>query len=434
LWRSGTIPPWRRGFPFFIAEPRDAIERLRSAGTRMVWTQGSMWKRIGLGAAMGIGWPFVAFGDAARISFKRSREGRAPFWSSFRTLYRAALERNVPPRVGALYEWALDLRATDLADVLLPSDLVTLQRLSADRGALPHDVQDKARFEEICRSRGLPCVQTLAAFDHGVSTGEDVLRTWSKPFFVKALTGNKGAGAELWSPGERGFASTGGEELTIDQLIERLRFQNCIVQPALEDHTALGAFGTVALSSLRIVTARGSSIPATVIAATLSLAVEPGSLTGHSGVQCGIDIETGTVANTTTPVDEDARLLKTNLIGFEVPHWAECVRLARRAHDEAFPAFTTLGWDLVLTSDGPLLLETNVGWGTIGHQKLAGPLGKTALADVIDELLAPAPADRSAADHPSKRGVRSPSPAPREDRGRAGAKGRKRRRPEAKAS
>ena len=430
----GRLPAWRRGFPFFLAEPRSAIERLRSIGSAQVWTQGPVWKRLALGSAMAVGWPLVTFNDAVRISAKRAKDGRSPFGTSFRTLYEAALTRNVPPNIGALYEAFLELKSTELADVLLPLDLRLLQRLSVKRGAVFEDVQNKARFEQICRGLDLDCVRTLAFFEHGTSNGEDILRAWAKPLFVKALTGNRGVGAELWRPGGRGFVSSGAEERSVEELIDWLRPQNCIVQPVLEDHADIKAFGTMALSNVRIITAKGRTIPASPIAASISLAVEAGSLTGHEGFHCGVDLEDGRLTKSLSPVEEDARLVTQDLIGVALPDWSECIRLVRRAHDEAFPAFATLGWDVALTADGPVLLEANLNWGMLGHQRLGGPLGKTALAGVIDELLAPAQADRSAEDRPSTRASRSPSPVPPGDRVRGAAKGRKRRPPAATGS
>ena len=420
--------------PLLLGDPRSSVERLRAASSKEAWTRGPVWKRWLLGGAMAIGWPLVTFVDAVRISARRAREDRAPFLGSFSTLYRAAMTRNIAPGAGAVYERSFDREATDLADYLLPLDLLALGRISLRRGAVLHQVQNKAAFEQICRDHGLPCVETIAAFECGTSVGEDRLRACTAPVFVKALTGNKGAGAELWRRGGRGFLSTGGEDLTADELIGRLRPENCIVQPALEDHPALKDFGTVALSSLRIVTARGPSIPATVIAASLSVAVDPDSLTGHNGIQCGIEIDTGAITRTTRPIDEDTRLKKRDLIGFVLPHWAECIAVVRKAHDEAFPAFVTLGWDLVLTPAGPLLLETNVNWGMIGHQLLAGPLGKTALGPIIEELLEPVTADRSPAGSQPARASRSPSPAPPAGRGLSGAGSRRRRRRATKGS
>ncbi len=353
------------------------------------------------------GWPVASLVDAARAAARRSHEDG--FLRNFRRFYAAALTRNVPPFQFAQYSRFLSDWDGDLADYLMPIDVRGLQRRDAECGAAAADVQDKARFEQICRQHGLPCVPTLAVFDHGRSTREDSLKAWRSPIFVKALTGNKGAGAELWRPAPDGFQSSGGKSLSACELISLLRPQNCIVQPLLEDCPALQDLGTVALSSLRLVTARGTSTPPVVIAASISLALEPGSLTGHSGAQCGIDVENGTITAVLGVEEETA----DRLTGFALPQWNECVELVCKAHDEAFPNFTTLGWDVALTADGPLLLETNVGWGMAAHQKLTGPLGKTPLSEVIDELLAPGGAGRCPGDRQRPPAPRSPSPASR---------------------
>jgi hypothetical protein len=383
---------------------------------------------------MALGWPLATLFDSVKFSAKRTNWGRETgFVTTFADLYREALWRNISPSQYAIHA-SFGVEPDRLADFLMPLDLRALRRVSVAQGARPPDVQDKARFEEICRGLDLPCVPTLLAFDHGASTGEDMLRKWKAPVFVKALTGNRGAGAELWQPGGRGFVSRNGQELTLDELIDWLRPQNCIVQPVLEDHAALQAFGTVALSNIRLITAKAPEAPAVPIAASLSLAVEEGSLTGHAGIHCGIDIATGTITGISRSVEEHDRLAGRDVVGFVVPDWSKCVRIACKAHDEGFSAFTTLGWDVALTAAGPVLLEANLDWRIVGHQKLTGPLCQTALADVIDALLAPAKADRLPADPPSGQAVRSPSPAPRASPGPSGVGNRKPRRRAAKAS
>lgn len=430
LWPAGQLAPWRRGFPFFAARPRSAVERLRAWGSGQVWRQGPLWKRLALAGVMTIGWPFVTFLDSLRLRTRERAEGRDRI--RFGELYGAALARNIPPNQYAGYRSRANVSAADLSDYLMPLDLRALGCFDLARGAASNDVQDKAVFERICRERRLPCVPTLASFDRGVSTGEEVLRAWTEALFVKALTGNKGAGAELWRPGGRGFISTAGEDLSVEELIAALRQQNCIVQPVLEDCAALGTLGTTALSSVRIVTAKGRTSRSSVITASASLPVGTESLTGHSGIQCGIDVRDGTIVRAFSPNEDDAHVEDRNLIDFQLPYWTASVELVCRAHDEAFSAFTTLGWDVALTSAGPILLETNVGWGMVAHQKLTGPLGRTSLSEVIDELLAPAHAGRSAAGHPVRPASRSPSPVPPASRDPSVAAGRKRRRRAAK--
>jgi len=337
-----------------------------------------------------VGWPLVTFVDALRLT---KRGDGVP---GFASLYSAALTRNVPPNQYAHYASLPGFHVSQIADVLLPLDSRGLHSLSRGRGALSDDVQDKARFEKLCSTHDLTCVPTIAVFDGGTSTGVENLQQWGQSFYVKALSGNRGAGAELWTPTMSGFTSSSGRELSIDELIQELGLTNSIVQPVLDDCAELRALGSVALSSLRVVTAKGSSIPATVIAAALSLANKPGSLTSHAGSLCGIDIGTGRITAVRESTDGDAPVIdpESPLIGFQLPSWIDAVELTCRAHDLAFPSFVTLGWDVALTPSEPMLIETNISWNMSMHQSLTGPLGETPLAEIIDELIAPAQARR----------------------------------------
>ena len=389
----------KRGFPFLLATPRTALERLRMFAAKQVWAEGPVWKRAALIGAMAAGWPTVGLGNAVSAARELARENGASFAGSVVSLYSAALVRNVPPHQSSFYQVVLGPDRADMSELLVPADQRILMRIGVARGAVLNDVQDKVRFERICRQHGLPCVPTLASFDSGRSTSPEKLHEWREPVFVKALKGNKGAGAEQWMHTGEGFSSAAGEHLDVDAFISRFRDQSCIVQPVLEDHEALRKLGSVALSSVRIVTAKGVGTPAIAIAALLSLANKAGSVISHPGTMCGIDIEEGVViqAGAVREKDRQGKAEQWDaLLGARLPFWREAIDLVRRAHDEAFPGFVTLGWDVALTAEGPILLETNVSWSASQHQIRTGPLGKTALAEVIDELLSTPPGIRRA--------------------------------------
>ena len=51
------------------------------------------------------------------------------------------------------------------------------------------------------------------------------------------------------------------------------------------------------------------------------------------------------------------------VLGRSLPMFAECCELARRAALLLLP-MRTLGWDIAITPDGPVLLEGNNWWAT----------------------------------------------------------------------
>lgn len=75
------------------------------------------------------------------------------------------------------------------------------------------------------------------------------------------------------------------------------------------------------------------------------------------------------------------------ITGRKLPYWEETVELSRQAH-RYFPEFPFIGWDIIITESGPVLLEANLTWGVdilqIPHNKA---LGETPFAEVFLEHL-----------------------------------------------
>jgi hypothetical protein len=75
------------------------------------------------------------------------------------------------------------------------------------------------------------------------------------------------------------------------------------------------------------------------------------------------------------------------IVSIVLPYWQESIDLVLRAHASAFSRFAFLGWDIALTKERPLFLETNSGWGAIFHQMLDGPLGHTAFSHLVSRYV-----------------------------------------------
>lgn len=95
------------------------------------------------------------------------------------------------------------------------------------------------------------------------------------------------------------------------------------------------------------------------------------------GITTGINIEDGTL--------EKWGLLKPGLgtksdrhpnskivfEGYKLPFWTEAVELAKRAH-QLFYGLHSIGWDICMTTEGPILIEGNDNWDTSGSQLYKG--------------------------------------------------------------
>jgi hypothetical protein len=370
------------------------MERFRAFGARHALDHLQAWKRACLWSAMIFSWPVSTAGDALQIVFTQPR-GLAWRWRTFWLLYSAALLRNVPPNQYVKYDLLAAAEDDSLVDYLFGMDLRALDIINRRRGASNDDVQDKLRFAKICAQHHLQCVPTLLAFRGGQCVEvAGSLENVDGGVFVKALSGRRGEGAEVWRRHGDHFVSGEGPALSPHALLNALRVRECIVQPLLVDCPSLRQLGTHALSCLRIVTARSGDGKVRLISAVLSLATRSGEVTSHHGPMYAVGVQSGSISGPSSdvrPNEGNSDGQNVGLVGQPLPHWASAVEMVQRAHGEAFPAFVTLGWDVALTETGPIIIEANHGWGLAPHQTLDRPLGKTALGQMVDQLMVERP-------------------------------------------
>ncbi|MBS5507777.1 MAG: hypothetical protein KHX31_03990 [Akkermansia sp.] len=57
--------------------------------------------------------------------------------------------------------------------------------------------------------------------------------------------------------------------------------------------------------------------------------------------------------------------------GFQIPFFEESRQLALSAH-QLFPGIHSIGWDIAVTPEGPVIIEANRDWGTLLHEAIYG--------------------------------------------------------------
>jgi hypothetical protein len=222
--------------------------------------------------------------------------------------------------------------------------------------------EDKKLFYAYCAAMKLPVPTMWAVFDTPdgwLSTGEIISERndWQRvfnedlpdEFVIKPAGGVYGLGVSVFKRTPSGFEDFNGDTTTASDLYETLRsdgsFQSFVIQERIYNHYDLIRFsGTRALQTARLVTwLRSDGEVIDAVNGTLGSALGP----GQEGFGFRVVAEHPTTGAT--------------IDGFQLPYWREARELVCRAA-RLFRPLRTIGWDVALTSSGPVLIEDNVWW------------------------------------------------------------------------
>lgn len=379
------------GFPFSVGPYPTPVARFRATARTGRFAGHSELARTLAFAAMMVAWPFGAFSTALKTRARMAERGQAPHGARvLMDMYWLALRHSIPPLEYALYRFNDAQRRKDMHEYVYWNDLPGLAALNARMGADNRDVQDKDRFAEICTTHGFPHVPTLAVFDRGEQVFPATPFVPDAPvLWIKSLRLRGGAGVAKWTKEGEAYRNAHGRCVAADKLADEFRKQDCLLQPFVENHSDVAPVTNGALASLRIVTGLNESGQAEFVTSLIALP-HGARESSVAGILCGIDPRTGRLRTAAWPSGEavvNHPDTGAPILGIQLVFWQESIDLVRRAHTLAFPRFPFLGWDIALTKEGPILLETNSGWGAIFHQMLDGPLGHTAFSRLISQYV-----------------------------------------------
>ena len=299
-----------------------------------------------------------------------------PLTQQFAQQLEGAIRCGLPPKAYYLYAIYNDV---ERMGEYIPQDdwwqlldrLLTAQE--TDEGAL---LDDKRKGEAHFVEHGLPTIRSLAV----IEDGHIQPRRWggqsplpAQDLFSKPVDAAFGKGARRWHIQPNGrYRAEDGSVVSQDELLDQLKRQSearpVLLQLRVANHDRLRTLCGDALVSLRIVTMRPPDAQARYIIGCISLPLGDviGSNSRFSVLPAPIDENTGRLgaafnrkdlAKIMEPVPVHP-LTDERIEGFQLPHWDQAVALALEAH-ETLPTIALVGWDIALTSAGPVIIEGN---------------------------------------------------------------------------
>lgn len=260
-------------------------------------------------------------------------------------------------------------------------------------------ITDKLRFHEHCRTHGLPTAPVLVAWAAG---GQRLTPEPADPqadVFIKPARdfGSVGTVAIRYDAATHTY-ELGGQRLTWTELLPAIAAQHAshgpyLLQRRLRNSPAMAVFGQQDVCNVRVITGCTVRGEIELIAAVVRL---PSSFTttGHdrnvllSTVDIGDGrLSAGMFRNILLPQFERHPDTGHPLAGWTLPRWNDIRALAFRAHATC-PWIAFVGWDVIDSDQGVLLLEANANWGGDSAQLPGAPgLGQTRFPAIYLEWL-----------------------------------------------
>jgi hypothetical protein len=259
--------------------------------------------------------------------------------------------------------------------------------------------EDKRLFERWCREHALPAVRTVAEFADGAAVPHGALVMLpGRDLFSKPIDSYGGSGARRWRyvrPGT--WRSTDGDICDRSALFGALAAQSreggILLQECLENDPQIAPLSSGALCTVRIVSIRPPDGEPELVCAVFRMATGDQSTDNFSiaGIAAPVNLRTGRLG---PGVRSDPRLVVApvgshpdtgaTIAGAYLPWWSEARTLALHAH-ERLSKMACVGWDIALTSAGPVLVEANWAPGARLAQAPSGiPLGETNFVRYLD--------------------------------------------------
>ena len=158
-------------------------------------------------------------------------------------------------------------------------------------------------------------------------------------------------------------------ELSANSFIDFMKEnQYDMVETFIEQHEKINQLSPSAVNTIRIFTKLNHNNEFSILGTRMRISVNcdvdnmaAGNLAAPIDEKTGIINGPGIYSDITKSPETVHPVTKTPIVGFQIPQWKEILDMVKEA-SLMHPQNKSIGWDVVLTSDGPGLIEGNHDW------------------------------------------------------------------------
>lgn len=161
------------------------------------------------------------------------------------------------------------------------------------------------------------------------------------------------------------------KDLGADDLLALMQNNNFnLLEDYVVQHDDLMRIAPRGLNTVRVVSQLYNGEPV-IISASLRMSIYDNVDNLSMGnMVMPVDLETGIVSDSGSFLDATKENLDVHPVtgvsikGFKIPHWEKCIAIVKKAA-LLTPENKSIGWDVAITNNNPLLVEANENWGYI---------------------------------------------------------------------
>ncbi|MTI96699.1 MAG: hypothetical protein FH749_14705 [Firmicutes bacterium] len=257
-------------------------------------------------------------------------------------------------------------------------------------------LRNKVLFNSHMRAQGLPVAKLYGVFHPGFGyTAEggnlrniDELAALLQEFgrlVLKPLDGLKGQGVFILDAAE-------GDKLSTAQAAALNQGNGWIVEQHLRNEPVLARFNPDTLNTCRVVTFLDNQGDSSILFAVARFGRRKQQVDSMStgAVSVHIDVETGALGQGVMYPQFGGWCERHPDSGLEfagtvIPQWTELLDVVRRAA-RSLPWCPAIGWDVAVTTEGPVLVEGNGQWNVMTGQAFTGGLLTGTLRQELNHL------------------------------------------------
>lgn len=220
-------------------------------------------------------------------------------------------------------------------------------------------LEDKVRFFEFYGDLTGRAYATLEQLKNNKKSIND-FQNRAKKVVIKEIAGGCGKGLEILDL----------NELTNIELINRMEeTRNHLAEDFVVQHDSLNQLSPSALNTIRVITQIDENGKAYIVDSRLRVSVN--SIVDNlaaGNIVVGIDTPSGKVITDGVYSDITKNPISVHPVsqikfkGYEVPHWQKVVALTTKAAEMMADYNKSVGWDIGITNEKPVLIEGNHDW------------------------------------------------------------------------